>query len=137
VHVTLTPIPGFEAYYGITRQGDVFSFPRVDARGHQRNGKWLKHIPDGDGYPRVHLCVDGVRRKWQIHRLVAITFIPNPDGKPEVNHKDGNKKNNDFKNLEWATTQENFIHALRHGLVVNLRDQHTGRFLKHERHQHS
>lgn len=131
--VEIRPVPGFEAFYGVTRDGRIFSFPRIDARGNRRRGKWLKPVPDGDGYPRVHLCVGAARRKWQIHRLVALAYIPNPDNKPEVNHKDGNKTNNNFMNLEWATTQENFIHALRHGLVVNLRDSSNGRFVKHER----
>ena len=55
-----------------------------------------------------------------MHLLVARAFIPNPDNKPQVNHIDGNKKNNDISNLEWATAKENVIHAYRTGLHDNV-----------------
>lgn len=125
----LRPVVGFEGIYSVTDDGRVFSHPRIDARGNRRKGKWLKPIPDGDGYPRVHLCMNGVRRKWQIHRLVAFAFIPNPEGKPAVNHKDGVKSNNCVSNLEWVTNQENIIHALKLGLIIPVRDIDTGQYM--------
>lgn len=63
------------------------------------------------GYMRVYLCRDGVRKHYKVHRLVAGEFIPNPLGKPQVNHKDGNKENNSVSNLEWVTNKENCNHA--------------------------
>ena len=63
------------------------------------------------GYLRVYLYRDGVRKHYKVHRLVAGEFIPNPLGKPQVNHIDGNKKNNSVSNLEWVTNRENCDHA--------------------------
>lgn len=53
----------------------------------------------------------------KVHRIIAETFIPNPENKPSVNHKDGNKANNELDNLEWATYSEQQIHAIKIGLV--------------------
>lgn len=65
------------------------------------------------GYMRVDLWKNGVYCHKQVHRLVAQAFIPNPDNKPQVNHIDGNKQNNDVSNLEWATPSENQLHAYK------------------------
>ena len=59
------------------------------------------------GYYRVILCVSGKRKYASVHRLVADAFIPNPDDKPQVNHKDEVKTNNTVENLEWVTRKEN------------------------------
>lgn len=58
----------------------------------------------------------GKNKNPRIHRMVAETFIPNPDNKKQVNHKDGNKLNNNVDNLEWATNKENQIHSVKNGL---------------------
>ena len=71
---------------------------------------------DRDGYPSVDVYQDGMRKTKRVHRLVAETFLPNPDNKPEVNHKDGNKHNNHVSNLEWVTSKENCRHAWDNGL---------------------
>ena len=64
------------------------------------------------GYPRVVLCArDGSKQNKTVHRVVAETYIPNPENKPQVNHKDGVKSNNTVDNLEWATPSENVQHA--------------------------
>lgn len=70
-----------------------------------------------DGYMGVNLTKANARRKkWRLHRLVALSFIPNPTFKKYVNHKDGDKLNNLVSNLEWCTAKENDMHARRLGL---------------------
>lgn len=70
-----------------------------------------------DGYLEVQLYRDGIRSHKRVHRLVAEAFIPNPENKPDVNHKDGNKHNNSVDNLEWVNKSENMQHAYRTGLA--------------------
>ena len=70
----------------------------------------------GAGYLGLAIGANGIKKRFIVHRLVAQAFIPNPENKPCVNHKDGNKLNNCIKNLEWVTYQENTIHAHRVGL---------------------
>lgn len=62
---------------------------------------------DWQGYIRYHLTLGNERVNAAGHRLVALAFLPNPDGLPQVNHKDHNKKNNNVNNLEWCTNEEN------------------------------
>lgn len=63
------------------------------------------------GYLRVVLFKDHEKKRFFIHRLVATAFIPNLENKPQVNHKDGNKQNNNLENLEWVTRSENQLHS--------------------------
>lgn len=71
----------------------------------------LKPEETKKGYLRVDLYDEkGKRKHFKVHRLVAQAFIENPDGKPQVNHKDGNKHNNSVTNLEWVTDAENKDH---------------------------
>lgn len=91
-------IKDYEGLYAITSCGKVWSY---------RTNKFLKPSEDGSNYLRVNLCKNGNRRQYSIHRLVAEVYIPNPDNKPQVNHKDENKQNNCINNLEWATAKEN------------------------------
>lgn len=73
----------------------------------------LKQCDNGRGYLTVSV---GLRHPRYVHRLVAETFIPNPNNYPEVNHLDGNKKNNHVSNLEWCTRKRNKLHACELGL---------------------
>lgn len=74
-----------------------------------------------DGYMCADLYQDNERQKKRIHRVVAEAFIPNPDNKPDINHKDGNKLNNHVDNLEWVTKLENNRHGWGNGLITPSR----------------
>lgn len=71
-----------------------------------------------DGYLGVVLCKNGKTKLIAVHRLVAMHFIPNPENKPQVNHKNGVKNDNAAENLEWVTQSENMKHAVKTGLLA-------------------
>ena len=73
--------------------------------------QFLKPYSHYKGYLRVDLSNKDGKKHFKVHRLVAQAFIPNEEGKPQVNHKDGNKHNNSITNLEWVTNRENCDHA--------------------------
>lgn len=84
--------------------------------------KPLKMKISSHGYIHFSVYNKGNVKSFQIHRIVAQAFIPNPENKPQVNHKDGNKKNNSVSNLEWATRSENQIHRFR---VLKIKNRIT------------
>lgn len=115
-----TPIPNFPSYE-ITSCGKVRSVDRILPRqGHAidvlRRGVVKKPVPSKQGYLTTCLWCEGKGVSFMIHRLVALTFIPNPKNLPQVNHLDGDKANNHVSNLEWCTHAENQNHALDTGL---------------------
>ena len=95
-------IPGYEGLYAATSCGKIWSY---------RTKKFLSTQGLTNGYPTVSLCKDGGRKTWRVHKLIARTYLENPEGKPEVNHKDGNRTNNCINNLEWVTCKENLAQA--------------------------
>jgi|SRR5690606_10138991 len=74
-----------------------------------------KLVKDKDEYLTINLSKKGKVKGYKVHRLVALAFIPNPDNKPEVNHKDNSRSNNVFSNLEWSNRDENMSHAKNSG----------------------
>lgn len=116
-------IKGYEGYFEISNKGEVTSVAREakcgDADNRYRSVKELilQQRNTENGYKRISFKgQDGILKTFSIHRLVAETFIPNPENKPEVNHIDGDKTNNNHWNLEWVTSSENQIHAFETGL---------------------
>lgn len=82
-----------------------------------KTGRILKPKVSNKGYVKYGISISGKYKDVFAHRAVAETFVPNPDNKPQVNHKDGNKKNNDYTNLEWSTGSENIVHAFDNNLM--------------------
>lgn len=114
-------IEGFEDCYEVSNDGLVRSIDRyVRSKGGSvqlRNGVMLKQTESNAGYLRVCLRNGGSEKNASVHRLVAAAFVPNEHGKEQVNHKDGDKHNNNASNLEWASPKENISHAIRLGLI--------------------
>lgn len=107
--------------YSVTSDGKVYThFKRHDKEWiiTKDPKKELIFTLNKKGYPTVRLNSIHKKVSVRIHRLVATAFIPNPDNKPQVNHIDGNKLNNNVSNLEWVTGAENHRHKMEHGLNV-------------------
>ena len=90
-------IPNYEGLYAATEDGHIWSY---------KSKKFLKEETN-NGYKRVSLFKDGAYKHYRVHRLIAETFIPNPNGLPQVNHIDEDRSNNCVNNLEWCTQQYN------------------------------
>ncbi len=97
-------IKGYEGLYAITSDGKVWSY---------RKNRYLNLVLCGKGYLQAHLWKNGNRKPCLIHRLVAETFIPNPDNLPQVNHRDEDKTNNCVGNLEWCSAKYNMNYGTR------------------------
>ena len=114
-------IKGFEGLYQISNLGRVRSLDRpVKQRGNSiqiKKGKIIVQSKNHKGYPTTNMSKGNKRYGRPTHRLVAETFIPNPENKDQVNHIDGDKLNNSVENLEWMTGKENIRHAIENGLM--------------------
>ena len=96
------PVVGYEGRYEVSNLGRV------------RRIKIIEPVKKKHGYMQVSLeDRNRVRKSFRLHRIVATAFIPNPDNKPQVNHKDENPENNQVDNLEWATAEENTNYGSR------------------------
>ena len=131
---TITGYPDYE----VSDTGQVRSKSRKTRWAHhgksglsQRKTKIIKQIPRRESqhleYMQVSLYTNGIQKSINVHRIVAKEFVPNPDNKPQVNHKDGNGTNNHKNNLEWVTQSENTLHAYR---VLGRRPSAEGKFGK-------
>lgn len=97
-------VPNYEGLYQVSNTGKVRN---------ARSGRVLKPHRQGSGYLQTMLSKDGSRSHPLVHRIVASAFIPNPEQKPQINHKNGDKSDNRSENLEWCTMSENLKHRHR------------------------
>lgn len=95
-------IKGYEGLYKVSNLGYIYSI--------LKNKKLIGYV-NNKGYRYVQLCKENKRKGFSVHRLVAETFIQNPENKPQVNHIDEDKTNNMVYNLEWVTPKENINHG--------------------------
>jgi len=127
---------GFENYYEVSNTGKV---RRKKTATYYKDGRVaffsetiLKESITKKGYKTVYLSMKSKKYTRFVHRIVAETFIPNPENKATVNHKDCDKKNNNYNNLEWMTNKENMNHAFDKG-IYKERDKTTILNIKHMR----
>ena len=111
------PVVGYEGLYEVSSYGRVRSMDRYVKCDYERyrlhKGKVLSPGKDKDGYLFVVLSCNGKHKTIAVHRLVAQTFIPNPDDLPQVNHRDENPSNDNVDNLEWCDAKYNMNYGTR------------------------
>lgn len=99
----------------IVECGDNYEVSSIGRVRNIKTGRILKQHKSYKRYMRVKLSLNMDSKTYQVHRLVALVFIPNPENKPQVNHKDSVRHNNNVNNLEWATNKENQDHSIKNG----------------------
>lgn len=112
-------IKGYEGRYQVSNKGRVKTVDRYKSDGRHQPEAIRKTELDRHGYEFALLYNENGYKRHSVHVLVANVFIPNDDNKPQINHIDGNKINNNLNNLEWCTASENQLHARKIGLAVS------------------
>ena len=100
-------ILGYEGLYQVSSFGRVRSLDRYDSNNHFLKGRILRLCADAKGYLIVGLWSNNKKKMYKVHRMVAESFIPNPDNLPIINHKDENPSNDNVDNLEWCDYKYN------------------------------
>ena len=101
-------IVGYEGLYAVTSCGRVWSY---------RRQKFLRPCDNGHGYLIIDLCKDGVKKHFRVNRLVAEAYIPNPEGLPQVGHRDEVRYNNSVNNLYWTSSKDNCNYGTRNAKI--------------------
>lgn len=118
-------IKGYEGIYEINELGKIRSVDRIverkDGSTRKRKGKELKPSMDQGGYAGVHLNKNGISKRRRVHRLVAETFLSNPDNLPEIHHKNHDRKDNRMENLKWVSRSEQMDEHWRAAKGTRLR----------------
>lgn len=105
-------VKNYEGLYKVSNLGNIKSL----GNDYKRKEKILKPGKISNGYLHVVLTKNKVKKNLKVHRIVALSFLPNPYNKPQINHINGNKIDNNLQNLEWSTQVENSNHAFKLGL---------------------
>lgn len=109
-------ILGYEGLYQVSNHGNVKSLPKGDGNGNrERLLKFDVSHRSSTNYYRVTLSKDSKTKRFQVHQLVGLMFIPNPDNKSLINHIDNDGTHNNVRNLEWCTHIENMEHSSKQG----------------------
>lgn len=101
------PIEGTAGNYEVSSYGRLWS---------NISHRELRTYINSDGYVMATFPISGVKKRRMMHRIVANAFIPNTEGKPQINHIDANRTNNHVENLEWCTPSENTRHSFKLGI---------------------
>lgn len=136
IDIELAPIPEHKGFF-ISKCGRVFKEPtkKVGRNAHgpiEFMTKWVEYKPVFAEYPQVSLSVNGKKTTRKVHRLLAMTYLPNPESLPQVNHINGDKHDYRLENLEWSTASENVRHSYNTGLASNLGSKHPRSILDEE-----
>lgn len=118
-------IKHYEGIYQVSNKGNIMFLGKKAPIRNQYGATGFRTVPSkqlkpsGNRYLKVALYKNGVKTYYSVHRLVAEAFLPNPEGKPQVNHIDENKLNNNVENLEWCTSRYNCNYGNRNSKIPN------------------